>query len=333
MASRPGPAAVRGNSASPSRTRRCPPLAAHSPAARRSSAARTGPAVPPARAHERRPTISRRPLIGTSAPVSSCQVGFLLAGVRHGRPAGRRVPGARVGRVGRQFGVDLGGPGLPGGGPPAPQHRPAQVGVERQARHPLAAGQQPAEQAQLIWRRRGPAQQLHPGQLLVAARLGGASAAARPRPASCRRPAGTQPGSASWASALLTASSSICSAATDGSVAMLRRPPSPTNWGTASSACRTMSISAAPAHGSGERIGQRADRGHQRGQRALVEPDQRVAEVVVVDQHQIRLRLPDQRGHRVRAPATSTSTRWARRSTPSVRSYSPIAMWCGRSVG
>ena len=56
----------------------------------------------------------------------------------------------------------------------------------------------------------------------------------------------------------------------------------------------------------------------QRGQRALVEPDQRVAEVVVVEQDQVRPRLAGQLGHRRSArPATSTSTRCVRTSAPS----------------
>ncbi len=56
-----------------------------------------------------------------------------------------------------------------------------------------------------------------------------------------------------------------------------------------------------PAQRRGQRVGERADRVHQRAQRMLIQPDLGVAEVVVVDQHQVGARLPGQLGdHRAR---------------------------------
>ena len=53
----------------------------------------------------------------------------------------------------------------------------------------------------------------------------------------------------------------------------------------------------APAHGAGQRVGELADPVGERGQRPRVEPDQRVAEVVVVEQHEVGLRLANQVRH------------------------------------
>ena len=71
----------------------------------------------------------------------------------------------------------------------------------------------------------------------------------------------------------------------------------------------------------------------QRGQRALVEPDDRVAEVVVVEQDQVRLRQARRApAPAVRAPATSTSTRCVRTSAPPLRPGCTGRSRCGAAA-
>ena len=74
------------------------------------------------------------------------------------------------------------------------------------------------------------------------------------------------------------------------------------------------------ARASGSEAGRSVGQGPQR---AGVEADDRVAEVVVVEQDQVGLSAPASCGSSVRAPATSASWRWVRVSASSAAAYRP----------
>ena len=131
----------------------------------------------------------------SSVSASSVPRRCLVRGVRH-RGAGRRrraaCPASRG--VTLQLGVDLRVPGPAGRGQPE-QDRPAQLGVHGQARHLGAAVQQPGEQVELVRRGRGPAEQLGPGELVIADPARRRAAAEVPAAASSALPSGTHAGS------------------------------------------------------------------------------------------------------------------------------------------
>ena len=167
------------------------------------------------------------------------------------------------------------------------------------------------------------------------------AARARPLPA-LHLPSGSQAGSALTAISLAAVMCRICSTDTTGSAPM---PPARmvTKAGTDSSARCTMSSTALQHTVRASESVNAPSRLDKSGQRAVVEPDDRVGQVVVVQQDQVRLGDAGQFGHcgpraghvdlyPVRAHE-GTRPPLPAPSAASERLYRPIAMWCGRSVG
>ena len=200
------------------------------------------------------------------------------------------MPGAGVRRVAGQLGVDLGRPGPPGGGQAAAAWPSA-------ARNPGPA------------RPRGCLPSSSRGQQVQLRRRGGGPArAAGPRRADGRCPA--RPPAAAPAAASASYSPAVGTQAGSASSFERRARPRParsaappptarppwlpatiaTNAGTAQLGLAHHVDERAPAHGARERVGQRADRRGQRRDRAVVEPHERVRQVIVVEQQQVGLR-------------------------------------------
>ena len=230
---------------------------------------------------------------------------FGLAGGDRG-PAGRGVPLARVGHVPRQLRVDLGRPegsaavrARRGPADQPPQQGPAQIGVDAEPVEPHRAVQQPGQQRQVLAGRGDARERPEVGQLGIRAGFRREEQAAQRarRQGQPRLPPARVGEPARRRARLAQQRLHDADVAHRGDT----RQHQPHVI-----ARRHLPVAAhvpgrRPAQRRGQRVGERADRVHQRAQRMLIQPDLGVAEVVVVDQHQVGARLPGQLSdHRAR---------------------------------